>query len=171
MVIDIRTIPEGHSALSQETDLGTFKDDLPLLCGKISCNAAIDRTGPVLAIHLQFHCMYELECSRCLAPFSFPVDGDLRVVVKEQAGKHGVAFEEEDGEAPVDYFYDSRNLTIDLSPSIYEEIMVAFPLQPLCSETCKGFEKYTNAATSGERNTKDPPEVDPRWEALKKLKK
>ena len=168
MVIDIRTIPEGHSELSQETDLETFRDDLPLLCGKISCNAAIDRTGPVLYFHLQFHCMYKLECSRCLEPFSFPVDGDLRIVVKEQPGKHGAAGEEEDA---VDYFYDSRNFTLDLNPSIYEEIMIAFPLQPLCSESCKGFEIYTDTTTSAIRNVREKTEVDPRWAALKKLKK
>lgn len=168
MVIDIRTIPEGHSELFQETDLGTFKDDLPLLCGKISCKAAIDRTGPVLYIHLQFHCMYELECSRCLKPFSFPVDGDLRVVVKEQPGKHSAAHEEDDA---VDYFYDSRNFTLDLSPSIYEEIMVTFPLQPLCSESCRGFEIYTDTAASAKQNVQEKTEVDPRWAALGKLKK
>jgi uncharacterized protein len=170
MVIDIRTIPEGHSVLSQETGLGTFKDDLPLLCGKISCNAAIDRTGQVFYIHLQFHCIYKLECSRCLEPFSFPVDGDLRVVVKEQLGKHRPAHEEE-GEEAVDYFYDSRDLTLDLSPSIYEEIMIAFPLKPLCSENCKGFEIYKDTTASAKQNAQGKTEVDPRWAALKKLKK
>jgi uncharacterized protein len=168
MVIDIRTIPEGHSELVQETDLGAFKDDLPLLCGTISCNAAIDRNGPDLYIHLQFHCMYELECSRCLEPISFPVDGDARVVVKELPGKHGAAHEEEES---VDYFYDSRNLTLDLSPSIYEEIMIAFPLKPICSESCKGFDIYKDTAASAKQNVQEKTEVDPRWAALKKLKK
>jgi uncharacterized protein len=170
MVIDIRTIPEGHSELSQETGLETYKDELPSLCGKILCNAAIDRTGPVLAIHLQFYCTYELECSRCVKPFNFPVDGDVWIVVKEKPGKHGVAFEEE-GEESVDYFYDSRNFTLDITPSIYEEIMIAFPLQPLCSENCRGFEAFPDPATSGKLNAKDKKEVDPRWEVLKRLKK
>jgi uncharacterized protein len=170
MVIDIRAIPEGHSELSRETDLGTFKDELPLLCGKVSCNAAIDRTDPLLAIHLKFHCIYELRCSRCLEPFCFPVDGDVRIVIQEQQGRYGVVFEKEEGEESVDYIYDSRNLTLDLTPSIYEEIMVAFPLKPLCSETCKGIDNYTDTAISRQSSIKDAIEVDPRWEGLKKLK-
>jgi uncharacterized protein len=167
MVIDIRTIPEGHSVVSRETDLGGLKNDLSGLCGKISASAAIDRTGSDLYVHLQFRCTYKLECSRCLEFFNFPVEGDLRIVAREQAGKHGVEIPEEARE-PADCFYDSRDPVLDLTPSIYEEIMVAFPLKPLCSENCKGLEKYIDIAISGEREKK---EIDPRWAALRKLKK
>lgn len=163
MVIEIRTTPEGHSALSQETDLGILKDDLPCRCGKITCRAEIDRTGPVLYVHLRFHCTCELECSRCLEPFSFPVEGDVRVVVREQGGRHGAVVDDEH----VDFFYDNRNPAVDLSPAIYEEIMVAFPLKPLCSESCKGIGMYKDSAVV--RNAGEKKEVDPRWAALKRL--
>jgi uncharacterized protein len=166
MVIDIRTIPEGHSVLSQETDLGTLKNDLPLLCGTISCNAEVDRNGPAIYIHLRFHCTYELECSRCLEPFCFPIDGDMRVVVKEQEGKHSG-----DANEDYDYSYNNRDFIIDISPSIYEEIMIDFPLKPLCSENCRGFENNTNTRLSAQQKAADTMEIDPRWAVLKKLKK
>ena len=167
MVIDIRTIPEGHSILSRETDLGELQNDLPEVCGKILSKAAIDRSGSDLYIHLQFHCSYKLECSRCLEPIYFPVDGDLRVTVKEQAGKHGPVSDDES----IDYFYDSRNFNVDLGPSIYEEISVSFPLKPLCSENCRGVEKFAEATAPADRKAGEKKEIDPRWAALKNLKK
>jgi len=168
MVINIRTVPEGHSAVTQETDLASFKDDLPVLCGKIACSAEIDRNGPVLYVHLVFRCKYELECSRCTEPFVFPVEGDLRLSISEKQAKRGSS---EDDVEETEYYYDGRDLTVDVSPSIYEEIMVAFPLKPLCSESCRGFEIYADQALSASRDPKEGQEIDPRWEALKKLKK
>jgi uncharacterized protein len=167
MVIDIRIIPEGHSEVSQETDLGDLKKDLPPLCGKISGSAAIDRMGTDLYIHLQFHGTFELECSRCVEGFRFPVDGDIRAIAKERAGKHSP--EGEVDLESIDIFYDNRDLTLDLNSLIYEEIMIALPLKPLCSESCKGLEKYTVGASSFEKGADGKKEVDPRWDALKKL--
>jgi uncharacterized protein len=124
----------------------------------------MERSGEVLYVHLHFHGTCELECSRCLQRFAFPLKGDLRVTIKERPGKHGPAHD--DGEA--DFFYDSRHLEVDLRPSVYEEIMTALPLKPLCSEACSGIEfqdeKKDNASGTEE-------DIDPRWEALKKLKK
>lgn len=166
MIIDTQTIPNGHSAISQETDLGPFAEEMPPLAGKIACHAEIDRSGQVFYIHLLFKGSFKLECSRCLSPFDFPLSGDLRLVAKEQPGMHGPSRSEES----VDFFYDSRHREVDLGPALYDEIMTTLPLKPLCSEECQGIEilnkpnQRQSPGTTGDGN-------DPRWEALKKLKK
>jgi uncharacterized protein len=158
MVLDIRTIPPGHSAVTQETGLEAYEADLPPLSGKISCEADIDRMGEFLYVHLRFKGELSLECSRCVGIFAYPVSGALRLVVKEQPGRYGPSQDDE----TVDFFYDSRHSDVDLGPAIYEEIMTTLPIKPLCSEECKGIE-FKSAGSKKE-------EIDPRWEALKKIK-
>ena len=158
MVLDIRTIPAGHSAVRQTADLDDYKTDLPDFPEKISGEAAIDRSGEVLYVHLRFNGTFMLECSRCCTRFAYPLSGELRLVVKEQPGKFGPAADDESA----DFYYDSRHPDVDLGPAIYEEIMTSLPLQPLCSEECKGIELRNAGHGTGE--------TDPRWETLKKFK-
>jgi uncharacterized metal-binding protein YceD (DUF177 family) len=167
MILDIRTIPAGHSDQSQVTDLEAFKADLPPLAKKVSCKAQIDRSNTDLFVHLEFETAIRVECSRCLAPFDFPITGDLRLSVKEQVGKAGPSLDDE----AVDFFYDARHLQVDLGPAIYDEIMIALPLKPLCSENCRGIEHGEKSAVGEAFAVKEKGEIDPRWEALKKLKK
>jgi len=89
----------------------------------------------------------------------YPIKGALRLVIKEQAGKFGQSLDDE----TADFFFDARHRELDLSPAIYEEIMTALPLKPLCRESCKGIDLGAG------RREEEP--VDPRWEALKKLRK
>jgi uncharacterized protein len=158
MVLDVRTIPPGHSDVSQVTGLDEYKDDLPPLTGKISCEAAVDRMGELLQVHLRFKGALTLECSRCTGAFVYPVDGALRLMVKEQPGRSGPS--QDDGS--IDFYFDSRHPDVDLGSAIYEEIMTAIPIKPLCSEECKGIKV---AGAGGSKK-----ELDPRWEVLKKLK-
>ena len=160
MVLDIRTIPDGSSEVSQSTGLYIYTADLPEFSEKIQCRAVIDRFGQTLHVHLNFIGTFTLECSRCLTRFAYPISGDLRLVVKEQPGKYGVSTDDES----VDFYYDSRHLEVDLGPAIYEEIMTSLPLQPLCSGDCKGIELPVTSTGKGKN------EIDLRWEALKKLK-
>jgi uncharacterized protein len=158
MVLDIRTIPPGRSAVTQETGLEAYGADLPPLSGKISCEADIDRMGQFLYVHLRYKGELSLECSRCVGAFAYPVSGALRLVVKEQPGRHGPSQEDE----TVDFYYDSRHLDVDLGSAIYEEIMTSLPIKPLCSEMCRGIE----VGSAGDVKK----DVDPRWEALKKIR-
>ena len=158
MILDVRNAPAGHSAVAQMTDLAGYAADLPALKDKIACQVEIDRNGAVLYIHLFFKGTFELECSRCLVRFPWPVSGDVRLTAKERPGKYGPAHDDE----TVDLYYDSRHLELDLGSVIYEEVMTALPLKPLCREECPGIETKTrNNAPAG---------IDPRWEVLRKLK-
>jgi uncharacterized protein len=165
MILDIRTIPAGHSVVSQTTELSAYKEDLPPFSEKVVCEAAIDRSGQILYVHLQFKGTFTLECSRCCRPYAYPISSALRLVVKEQPGRSGPSIEDES----VDFFYDNRNPDVDLGPAIYEEIMTSLPLKPLCSEECTGVEIHTENVRVIDKNENNDA-IDPRWEALKKIK-
>jgi uncharacterized protein len=159
MVIDVRTVPAGHSVVSRAADLAGYAAELPALKESIACRAEIDRAGTTLYINLFFKGTAELECSRCLAPFDWTVSGNVRLTVKEQPGRQ----EPVDDDGTVDFYYDSRHLELDLGSVIYEEIMTALPLKPLCREACPGIKLKTGKKSA-------PAVIDPRWDALRKLK-
>jgi len=112
-------------------------------------------------VSLRFEGEFEVECARCLTAVAVPVGGELRLVLKETQGKHGPAFDDEDA----DFFFNAVNNLVYFCSALYDEIMIALPMMPLCSEGCAGaWVASASAADSGER------EVDPRWAGLLKLK-
>jgi uncharacterized protein len=65
------------------------------------------------------------------------------------------------------YTYEGEE--VDLSPLFREQVVLAVPFAPLCSEDCKGLCPQCGADRNLERCDCKPP-VDPRWAALQTLK-
>lgn len=79
----------------------------------------------------------ELGCSRCLEPFSWPVDAafDLRYLPRAQNAGEGEREVEEDDLTTA--FYE--NDEIDLGQLMQEQFYLALPMKPLCADDCKGL--------------------------------
>jgi uncharacterized metal-binding protein YceD (DUF177 family) len=112
---------------------------------------------------------FEQTCSRCLEPFTLPVVTafDLRYVPRtENVGEGEKEVEEDDLTTS---FYDSDQ--IDLGQLIVEQLQLALPMKPLCSEACNGL--CPRCGTNLNTGTCDCGEMweDPRLAALKQLKK
>jgi uncharacterized protein len=166
MILPVKRIPDGHSVLSQNVEISGEQAQW-LHAKTLACRAEIDRIRSQIHVHLFYAGSVEVECARCLAPVDFPVTGDFRIVCvhASDAGKNnGLPGEE------TDFIFDDATDEIDLVPLIYEEIMVSLPMKPLCSEQCPGIPVQKKEAGELRSAEKDGP-VDPRWEALKKLKK
>jgi uncharacterized protein len=163
MVIDVRLVPEGYSCIEREAELSEYRGDLPKLLGPLKCRAELDRAGGVIVVSLRFDGGFEVECARCLNPVCVAVGADLRLVLKEAPGRHGAALD--DGDA--DFFFDGADSLVDLSGALYDEIMIALPMMPLCSEGCAGA--WVAAEPEPEAGGSER-EIDPRWAGLLKLK-
>ena len=162
MILDIRAIPEGHSTFSRSAELESVKADLPSFSDKILCRFEIDRNGPDLFVHVWYEGVFDFECARCLKFFQLPLSGDFRIVIKEAADISGG----ETHDDSVDFYLETGKDHVDISPAIYDEIMTNIPLMPLCSEQCRGIEI---SSASSQVESIDKKEIDPRWEALRKL--
>ncbi len=109
-----------------------------------------------------------LECSRCLEPYPFEADEEFSLVFyKRAAGQpEEVSLAKEELDV---YFYDEP--AVPVSPIVEERIQMAVPMKPLCREDCRGLcvhcGRDLNAGDCG--CTARP--IDPRWEALRELKK
>jgi DUF177 domain-containing protein len=111
----------------------------------------------------------ELTCSRCLEPFTLPVvtDFDLRYVPRTENVGEGEKEVEEDDLTTA--FYE--NDQIDLGQLIMEQLQLALPMKPLCSEACKGL--CPQCGTNLNIGTCDCSQTweDPRLAVLKQVKK
>lgn len=107
------------------------------------------------------HAVLELSCRRCLT--DVPDEVDLSVDWLYDPGLEGQA--EDEGVFPLDR--DTGSL--DLTPQIREEILLAAPPFPLCTEECEGLcpECGTNLNEGSCDCTRE--EIDPRWEKLRQL--
>jgi uncharacterized protein len=118
-----------------------------------------------------------LECGRCLEPFEIPVESafELRYVPAAASANPGQGHpgREDDVEREVaeddltTAFY--QNETLDLAELMHEQFVLALPMKPLCSETCKGL--CPQCGTNLNKGTCDckPVWKDPRLAALQGL--
>jgi uncharacterized protein len=167
MIIDIRTVAQGHTTLSRTTRLESVKTEMPPLNGDIQCWADIDRIGDTFYCHVMVECVVRLECSRCLTAFDCPVSGELSVVIKESPDRRNPTVSDTDS---VDFYYTTQDTEVDIGSAIFDEIMTAVPLKPLCSIDCKGIAVDDPDILIDDMSAEKKEEIDPRWATLLKLK-
>ncbi len=96
--------------LDLATALISFRSPLKLA-------ARITRITNALSIDLNINGVIFADCSRCLQEFEWGLNKNVRL----------------------SYSLDSSDVFIDLKPSIREEIILDYPIKPLCSLSCKGL--------------------------------
>jgi uncharacterized protein len=111
----------------------------------------------------------ELSCSRCLEPFTWPVETSFDLRYQPHAKNTGEGELEIEEDDLTTAFYE--NETIDLGQLMREQFYLSLPMKPLCGEECKGL--CPNCGTNLNRSTCDCTYEweDPRLAALKALKK
>lgn len=109
-----------------------------------------------------------LECSRCLASYPFEAREDFSLVLRKRKAPAGVdvLLQREDLN---EYFYDDP--VIAVAPIAEERIQMAVPMKPLCREDCKGLCPECGQDRNVTACGCVVETLDPRWEALRVLKK
>ena len=110
----------------------------------------------------------ELKCSRCLEPFTVPVDQEFDLRYQPHTANAGEGEREIEEDDLTTAFYENEQ--IDLGLLMQEQFYLSLPMKPLCSEDCKGLcpECGTNlnrGTCQCQRNWEDP-----RFAALRDLR-
>jgi uncharacterized protein len=105
------------------------------------------------------------QCDRCLASVRFPLKADFDLYYRPASD---VPQEEEvkidAGEAEIDFYEDG----LELEDILREQVLLALPMQRVCSETCKGI--CPGCGKNRNETACDcKPVVDDRWAALRNL--
>lgn len=121
----------------------------------------------------------EVACSRCIGPVKLVVSEPIAVTFLPQAdvAPHDDQDEElADEVEPASFDEDDMDVysyvgeEVDLEPLLREQIILAVPFAPLCSEDCKGLCPVCGIDLNTGNCTCDRTPIDPRWAALKNLK-
>ena len=110
----------------------------------------------------------ELPCSRCLEPFTLPVDQTFDLRYQPHADNTGEGEREIEEDDLTTAFYEGDE--IDLGQLMREQFYLALPMKPLCAADCKGLcpicgTNLNRGACVCSRNWEDP-----RLAALKQFK-
>jgi uncharacterized protein len=108
----------------------------------------------------------EADCDRCLEPAQCPVDGDFELYYRPVAEGYGEEVALDDSEAQMG-FYEGDG--IELNDALREYVLLALPMQRVCSENCKGICPVCGQNRNQSECDCHTEAVDDRWAALKKL--
>ena len=161
MRINTRTVPEGHSSLERSCDNQHLAQQWPPLGEPLHCRLSLDRTVNEIFVTLDYRATVKMECARCLETYQYPVEGTLSIILAHTSIRH--RYPETEGEGV--YFFDDLKEEVDISPSIFDEVMISLPMKPLCRQGCPGIE---TGESQGEKTAEEP--IDSRWEALRRLR-
>jgi uncharacterized protein len=139
----------------------------PLLLSPVRADLRIEKAGPEVFVRGDIRAGVELQCSRCLKKFPKDITTRLNVVyhpVEELRGedKHEIKQDELDMG-----FYKGDEL--DIGDLVAEQIILAVPMKPLCSESCKGLCPHCGADLNIGACSCAGKEPDQRFAMLKKI--
>lgn len=166
MIIKINEIPEGSSVRDQKV---VMTEDQIRDCrfnGPVNCHITANRVNSQIVLRIAYSCTVIMECSRCLKEFAHCVSDECTIILQDSAQMESVSRSSSDDTNIC--FYSHEDETVDTRHFIFEDVIVSLPIKPLCNESCKGIDYKAN---DHKKDLSDENSIDPRWEALKKLKK
>ena len=159
MIISINELTEELSVLKQDVELTSDQVKNSGVHGTVSVTANVSRLSDKFYLDILFSCKVKRVCGRCTKEYLQDISGKFVLFLQEQGSEVEGDFDDEV------IFYSVEDDVIDLREALYEEILLETPISELCQEDCKGLSQEISPDRREEKST------DPRWDALKKLKK
>ena len=165
--VDLKGMKDEETSLEFNLDDRYFEslDGAEVKKGSLHVSVSIRKATGFFELNFHTDGTIVIPCDRCLDDMDLPVETDNRLIVKL-----GSEYSEEDDIIVV----PENEGILDLSWFIYEFIMLAIPIKHVhapgkCnSAMTQKLEELSGAVRSGEEEAEA---IDPRWEALLKLKK
>ncbi len=178
MIIDINQLSDDPEDLDLTLDPAWFARELDGVHhaegeGQGEAKLQVSKLGGKVQVtgHLSAH--FPVSCGRCLEMAEVTVDEPF-VMFFEQAADRRVV---QDLELTAEdlHWRTFEGVEIDLSPILREQLLLAVPMTPLCRPDCEGLTGHLERPDpddddSVERVEVDGKLIDPRWNALAKLK-
>lgn len=142
LVVDVLRVPD--EGLPMEVSIGAGELHLPevsevVFPGPVKLSGRLTRVAEQLYFQGTVGGSMATPCSRCVEPSMH----DFEVAMQVMFLPPGASDSHEDPEAvglddePDIYVHDG--LKLDLAPPVYDQVVLAFPVQPLCRSDCAGL--------------------------------
>ncbi len=128
--------------------------------GHVAVYVKLDKSPNMMVTNIQEDGTVDLRCARCNGPLAFRLQSDQRQIFR--------IADEEQGDDDELVVLDPKAHSINLTHYIYECLRLALPIRPVhaAGECDPEIVKVLVEGTSEQGSTPDP-----RWDALKELKK
>ncbi|MCM8789515.1 MAG: DUF177 domain-containing protein [Candidatus Omnitrophica bacterium] len=119
MKIDVKQIPTQGLVLEEEIACSELDLDTDIIKFQepVKIKAQVIKITNVVRVDLSIETRSFTNCSRCLEEYSSQINKQLKL----------------------NYHVDEATQTVDLNPDIREELMLDYPIKPLCKPDCKGL--------------------------------
>ena len=118
MLIEINSLPEGRQVVLNESESIEGLDITGIKpCSPLEIRAKVTKIADFVDINISLKAKILVECSLCLSEKEEIVTKDFRL----------------------DFNIEKEQKTIDITEDIRQELMLDYPLKPLCSLSCKGL--------------------------------
>ncbi len=119
MKIEISKISQDGLILEDDISASMLEMDEELIKfpKPIHARASVYKITNTVSVDLTLGASIIFSCSRCLEEFTVDLDKHLKL----------------------NYLVNKNDIYIDLNPDIREEIILDFPIKPLCKKDCKGL--------------------------------
>ena len=175
LVLNLKTIRTPHEHFEQVCQPGAIgtefvgEEDAPAVVAPVELAFDIEKRKDEFHLDGRVRTTLLLRCSRCLEPFTWPVEAPFDLRYRPHTTPSGGDEREIEEEDFSSAFY--QNKEIDLGQLIRERLYLSLPMKPLCREECRGL--CPQCGTNLNDGTCDCRRQweDPRFAALKPLRK
>jgi uncharacterized protein len=171
MILNIAQIDEGRTELSQKVDIAPHRCGEYEIPSPLSCHATLEKLGTRIHVVVECNAEVRLTCCRCLEQYICPLCTCTRAFVFDHSAGRGKNEPVVSDSAYPDFYFDDTKREVDLSPALLDDIEVALPMKPLCSDACSGVTSKESLQCNDRNSGTQEATIDPRWEKLKKLRR
>ena len=162
--INIAHLALGHTTLERQisideaelTDTSEFRHEIKAIF-------EIDKLANELYIRTQLQTKVDLTCDRCLEAFQQQLSELVEIILTMNKSLM-------DGDVDDMYLIDPTTTEVDVKESVRQAMLTALPVKRLCKEECRGLCPACGINRNNDQCACKIEKIDPRWEALKKLK-
>ncbi|NOR87448.1 MAG: DUF177 domain-containing protein [Bacteroidales bacterium] len=131
--------------------------------GKLSLKLDLSKQETMLQFDFHIKGDLQVECDRCLHTFTYPLEVNEMLIIKFGYESH------EESESVL--VISEKEYEIQLAQYIYEFIILGLPMQLVHPDLENGESacNFDSLEDFNEVESEDKKEMDPRWDALKKL--
>jgi DUF177 domain-containing protein len=170
MLLDLSRFRTGSEHLERRFEPSAFPQENEdfRLAAPVDFSADVRKDSQKVRLVGRVKTTLELDCGRCLEPFTVPVDAAFDLLFLPASSNKGDEEREVDDDDLGVSFY--KEDVIDLGEVMREQFYLALPMKPLCREDCQGLCVVCGINKNRATCSCQPQWVDPRLDALRKLR-
>ena len=170
MLLDLSRFRAGSEHVERRfepSDFSTGSEEFRIV-SPVELSADVRKDAQKVRLVGRVKATLDLDCSRCVEPFTVPVDSVFDLLFLPASTNTGEGEREvEEDDLGVSFYRDDL---IDLGEVMREQFYLALPMKPLCRDDCRGLCPVCGINKNRATCTCQAVWVDPRMDALRKLR-